>query len=128
MGINKKKKKMSQSYRSFVKVLEKWPVDPTKKGKDVGEAIRRFVKKNYPQGGSSLVEEAALSRQAASLQRLVDNQHKEANPREGEATFTAVSREHLRQITDVEFMAKMREGEETRGLMGKLRNSFGRGT
>ena len=118
--------KMSQSYKSFVRVLEKWPVDKSKKGRDLGEAIRRFIVKSYPQGGGSVVEEAGLSRQAAALKRLVDNQHKENNPRVGTATFTGVSQENLQKITDVDFMEKMREAEEQRAFLGKLRNTFGR--
>jgi hypothetical protein len=31
----------SSSYGSFIRLLEKWPLDPTKKGKDVGEALRQ---------------------------------------------------------------------------------------
>jgi len=30
----------SSSYGSFIRLLEKWPLDPTKKGKDLGEALR----------------------------------------------------------------------------------------
>jgi hypothetical protein len=33
----------SSSYGSFIRLLEKWPLDPTKKGKDVGEALRQAL-------------------------------------------------------------------------------------
>jgi len=119
---------MSGSYPRFIKVLEKWPVDSAKKGKDLGEALRTMFGKTYPQGSVSVVEdEKNLNRQLDALQRLVDNTHLEQNPRTSNSTFTGLEQEVLHQITTTEMMATTSQVAEEAGKQGfwdKLRNTF----
>jgi len=119
---------MSGSYPRFIKVLEKWPLDSAKKGKDLGEALRKTFGKTYPQGSVSVVEdEKSLNRQLDALQRLVDNTHLDQNPRTSTSTFTGLDQEVLHQITSTEMMTTASQVAEDAGKQGfwdKLRNTF----
>ena len=48
------------AYKNFVRILEKWPVDKNKKGKDLGEALRLVFSKTFPSGSSSAVANEKL--------------------------------------------------------------------
>ena len=50
------------SYRGFVRILEKWPVDKNKQGKDIGEGLRQLFSKNFPSGSSTPVNESLMNR------------------------------------------------------------------
>ena len=50
------------SYRSFVRILERWPVDKNKQGKDIGEALRQLFSNNFPSGSASKVIEKMMNK------------------------------------------------------------------
>ena len=50
------------AYKNFVRVLEKWPVDKNKAGKDLGEALRTFFSKQFPSGSTTKVDEKLLTK------------------------------------------------------------------
>ena len=50
------------AYKNFVRVLEKWPVDKNKAGKDLGEALRTYFSKQFPSGSTSKVDEKLLNK------------------------------------------------------------------
>ena len=52
----------SNSYRGFVRVLERWPVDKNKQGKDIGEGLRKLLSKNFPSGSATPVNENAINK------------------------------------------------------------------
>jgi len=116
------------SYPRFVRVLERWPVDRAKAGKDLGEAIRTVFARTYPQGSVTVVqEEKVVDRQVAALQRLVDNTHQTCHPLASPSTFTGLGLEQLRQITSVESMAAASEAAEIKpGFLEKLKLTFTR--
>jgi hypothetical protein len=112
------------SYTKFVRLLERWPVDSAKKGKDLGEAVRRLFQHSYSQGSVTQVDEKRMNCQVAALQRLADNKHQTAHPRLSEATFTMLDREVLHQITNTKLMDQVTADseEEKPGLLQRLRN------
>lgn len=116
------------SYGRFVRVLECWPVDRSKAGKDLGEAIRAMFARTYPQGSVTVVqEEKVVERQVAALQRLVDNTHQSLYPLSSPSTFTGLGLDQLRQITTVESMAAASEASEIKpGFLEKLKLTFTR--
>ena len=50
------------SYRRFVRILERWPVDKNKEGKDIGEALRQLFSNNFPSGSASKVNEKMINK------------------------------------------------------------------
>lgn len=114
------------SYKNFVKVLEKWPLDKAKKGKDVGEALRVMFGQTFPQGSSTIVkDEKTVNRQILALQRLVDSSSKTKYPCDEVTTFTGLEIDQLKQITSTEVMSQMSEDsseKENQGMLERLKN------
>ena len=50
------------SYRSFVRILERWPVDKNKQGKDIGEGLRQLFSNNFPSRSASKVNETIVNK------------------------------------------------------------------
>ena len=50
------------SYRRFVRILERWPVDKNKQGNDIGEALRQLFSNNFPSGSASKVNEKMINK------------------------------------------------------------------
>ena len=50
------------AYKNFVRVLEKWPLDKNKQGKDLGESLRVLFSKSFPAGSTSVVNEKAIQK------------------------------------------------------------------
>ena len=78
-------------YTKFVKLLEKWPVDKHKAGKDVGEALRVLFSKNFPSGSSTVVNEKLINKQIAEIDALITDKTLKANPRKSKSTFTGMT-------------------------------------
>jgi len=115
------------SYTKFVKILEKWPLDPNKAGKDLGQSLRQLFSHNFPLGSTSVVNEKEINKQVTALESLVSNRSLEAFPRQSTATFTLLDRETLAGITSTEFMGQLTgEVEASKaakpGLFQRLKN------
>jgi len=101
------------AYRNFVRVLEKWPLDKNKQGKDLGENLRVLFSKTFPSGSSSVVNEKVINnqsviscRQISALDSLISNKSLKAHPRELKNTFTGLDLETLSKITTTEMMGQ----------------------
>lgn len=115
---------MSTSYRSFIKVLEKWPIDKTKAGKDLGEDLRKLFSHTFPQGSSTGVQDVKqLNRQILALEKLTEDANKIKFPCSSNNTFTDMDIELLQEITSTETMKLLgEEGREKKSLFTRLRN------
>jgi len=94
------------AYRNFVRVLEKWPLDKNKQGKDLGENLRVLFSKTFPSGSSSVVNEKVINKQISALDSLISNKSLKAHPRELKNTFTGLDLETLSKITTTEMMGQ----------------------
>jgi len=113
-----------QSYARFVRILEKWPLDKNKKGKDVAESLRLLFSHNFPLGSTSVVDEKELNKQILALESLVENKSCTTYPRASTATFTFLDQETLSGITSTELMGQMTgEAEKPKpGLLQRIKN------
>ncbi|KAL7729661.1 hypothetical protein ACLKA6_007935 [Drosophila palustris] len=95
---------MSAQYQRFLKVLEKWPAEKTKVGRDLGEQIRKKVTKLT--GSASLSNEASadLTKQIDALERLSLNVYAEKYPRQHESTATGLTAAQCSQVLSSEFL------------------------
>lgn len=94
--------KLVRTYAEALKLVEKWPKDPTKTGCDLAEHLRTLVKTAFPLGPSSPRANDEISRKLTFYRQLADNTFDEANPRVfRQATFTQVAEADLRDITTV---------------------------
>jgi len=113
----------TKSYTRFVKILEKWPLDPNKKGKDIGEALRLLFSQSFPLGSSSVVNEKVMNKKLDALESLLANESLKRFPRESTANFTLLDQETLSGITSTEFMGQVSASSNTKqSLMERLKN------
>ena len=100
----------SKVYARFIDLVQRWPIDKARTGKDLGEHIRKLVAKEFPQGAVSRVNSTDLGIQVDSLNRLAGNFHRNNHPRkfpsssvlgfELEVLREATSNEGFAQISD----------------------------
>jgi hypothetical protein len=83
---------MSQHYKRFLAVLEKWPIDKTKQGRDLGQYLREKLTKDYNITAASKLPKNA-EKQLESLENLVKNVHFEKYQRKHNSTSTGLTGE-----------------------------------
>lgn len=95
---------MSQHYNRFLKLLERWPVDQSKIGRDLGQYLRDQLKAVL--GGTNIiaVKDERLVRQHQSLENIVNDVHLKAHPRSLNSTATGLSGEQCREVLSSEFL------------------------
>lgn len=109
---------MSKSYRNFLKLLEQWPLDPTKTGRDLGQHIREQVKITFKAGDVYSGDETECNRIHASLKRLADNQYGRLYPRKSNSCASGLSADECHSLLTTEFLEELKKSDE--GLFSKL--------
>ncbi|XP_063706771.1 ubiquinol-cytochrome c reductase complex assembly factor 2 [Culicoides brevitarsis] len=110
---------MSAQYRKFLNLLEKWPVDKSRPGRDLGEYLRAQLKSILGQPNIVRVNEKKLDRQVLALERLTNNEIQKKYPRRLESTASGLTGEQCRQVLSQEFLDHLNREEEP-GLFTKL--------
>ncbi|XP_069118949.1 ubiquinol-cytochrome c reductase complex assembly factor 2-like [Argopecten irradians] len=64
-------------YRLFMKICDQWPLNPTRKSRDIARFIRRKGMYNFRDSNSSQLDSEVCRNELDSLQRLVDNVHRD---------------------------------------------------
>lgn len=95
---------MSQHYTRFLKLLERWPVDQSKIGRDLGQYLRHQLKSVLGSSNIIAVNDELLSRQYRSLENIVNDIHLKANPRSLKSTATGLTGEQCREVLSTEFL------------------------
>lgn len=95
---------MSQHYNRFLKLLERWPVDQSKIGRDLGQYLRDQLKSVL--GGSNIiaVKEDRLLRQHQALKNIVNDVHAKAYPRVYNSTATGLTGDQCREVLSSDFL------------------------
>lgn len=95
---------MSQHYNRFLKLLERWPVDQSKIGRDLGQYLRDQLKAVL--GGTNIiaVNDERLLKQYQSLENIVSDVHQRAHPRTLKSTATGLSGDQCREVLSSEFL------------------------
>ncbi|XP_012317081.1 ubiquinol-cytochrome c reductase complex assembly factor 2 isoform X2 [Aotus nancymaae] len=86
-------------YRRFLKLCEEWPVDETKRGRDLGAYLRQRVAQAFREGeNTQIAEPEACDQMYESLARLHSNYYKHKYPRPRETSFSGLSLEEYKLI------------------------------
>ncbi|TMW47856.1 hypothetical protein DOY81_007060 [Sarcophaga bullata] len=103
---------MSVQYQRFLKVLEKWPVDKSKTGRDFGEQIRRHIKNLT--NPAELTQEATekITKNIDSLERLANNTYGRKYQRIYQSTATGLSAQQCNQVLSSEFLQYLNEDKK----------------
>ncbi|EDV91290.1 ubiquinol-cytochrome-c reductase complex assembly factor 2 [Drosophila grimshawi] len=102
---------MSAPYQRFLKVLEKWPAEQTKVGRDLGEQIRKQVTRLTDASSLSNEKTAELNRQIDALERLSKNVYAKKYPRRYESTATGLTAAQCSQVLSSEFLQYLNDGK-----------------
>jgi len=97
----------SSVYRGFLRLLERWPAEETKAGRDLGEYLRVRVGEAFRHGEHSAVDERVCRRQLDSLARIAGNHHCSDARRSGTGTASGLSVEECRLIMTNEFLQQL---------------------
>ncbi|XP_021944989.1 ubiquinol-cytochrome-c reductase complex assembly factor 2-like [Folsomia candida] len=110
----------STLYRSFLRVLEKWPVEPTKKGRDLGQHIRLCVAEAFR--GSDPHESSKCQEIQESLNRIASNKYNDAFYVSGAVSSSGLSQSECQQILSNEFLKLL--AEKDKGNIKTLKEKF----
>ncbi|CAL1265646.1 unnamed protein product [Larinioides sclopetarius] len=95
-------------YKNYLRVCEKWGVDPTKKGRDLGEFIRQQIGKEFSQGEASNIQNLKeCEKKLESLNRLASNHYGKQFKRSKYATATGLSLEECKQLLSTEGLERI---------------------
>ncbi|KAJ6637993.1 Ubiquinol-cytochrome-c reductase complex assembly factor 2 [Pseudolycoriella hygida] len=100
---------MSVHYKRFLKVLEKWPVDKSKSGRDLGEHLREQFKSILAESNINAVKSDNLDKQFEALDRLSRNIYAEKYPRIHNSTASGLTGDQCKQILTTEFLRYLQE-------------------
>ncbi|XP_037698368.1 ubiquinol-cytochrome-c reductase complex assembly factor 2 isoform X1 [Choloepus didactylus] len=86
-------------YRRFLKLCEEWPVDETKRGRDLGTYLRQRVAQAFREGeNTQIAEPEACDQMYESLARLHSNYYKHKYPRPRDTSFSGLSVEEYKLV------------------------------
>lgn len=107
------------SYRNFLRLLEKWPVDASKGAdRDLGEYLRKRVTEGFKHGEASAVNEEECHRIYSSLNRIASGTYAAKYPRSLTSTSTGLSAEECHQVMSKEFLNAVEE--QDKGIIKRL--------
>jgi hypothetical protein len=111
----------SRIYNKFIDLVQRWPIDKSRTGKDLGERLRQFVAAEFPHGPISNANEGKLSKDFDSFNRIANNEYRDRFPRKYPGTTVlGLELEEYKFATSNEGLAfingeyQKRKEEETR--------------
>uniref|UniRef100_A0A8D0H1N8 Mitochondrial nucleoid factor 1 n=1 Tax=Sphenodon punctatus TaxID=8508 RepID=A0A8D0H1N8_SPHPU len=109
-------------YRRFLKLCEEWPVEETKRGRDLGTFLRQRVAQAFREGEHAQISDPENCDQMyESLARIHANYYKNKYPRLRDTSFTGVTVEECKMILATDSLKQL---EEKKGTWKKLREKF----
>ncbi|CAL8111509.1 unnamed protein product [Orchesella dallaii] len=107
-------------YRNFLRLLEKWPADPTKKGRDLGEYIRNGIAVAF-RGGSDEPRNAAKCQDICNrLNNIAGNRYKDAFYVSETSSASGLSQFDCHCIISNESL-KLLEDESKKGITSRVK-------
>lgn len=100
---------MSSLYKQYLKLLERWPVDPTKTGRDLGEYLRHRVRIGF-RNGQIVGDVRKCEENIKSLNRLADNFYLKQFPVSAHYTSCGLDANSCRRLVDNENLGKVPMG------------------
>ncbi|XP_075051829.1 ubiquinol-cytochrome c reductase complex assembly factor 2 [Mixophyes fleayi] len=110
-------------YRRFLKICEEWPVDETRRGRDLGAFLRERVAQFFREGEITQVQDPdACDQMYDSLSRMNSNYYREKYPRLQNTSFTEITADEYRMVLATDNLKQM--DEMKRGMWERLKNKF----
>ena len=100
---------MGSMYRQFVRLLDSWPLDVNKQGRDLAVYLRERVGHAFHQGEATrMLNPQECDRALKALNRINSNMYRDMYPRLRKSTANGLEIEELRQITSTEIINTVR--------------------
>ncbi|NWS27725.1 UQCC2 factor, partial [Polioptila caerulea] len=110
-------------YRRFLRLCEEWPVEETKRQRDLGAFLRQRVAQAFREGENTPISDPeACDQMYESLVRIHTNFYKNKYPRLKDTTFTGVTVEDCRGILATDILKQMEDMKK--GTWKRLREKF----
>ncbi|XP_044143190.1 ubiquinol-cytochrome-c reductase complex assembly factor 2 [Bufo gargarizans] len=110
-------------YRRFLKVCEEWPVDETRRGRDLGAFLRQRVAQAFKEGENTQIQDLeACDEMYESLSRLNSNYYREKYPRLQDTSFTEITVDEYRMVLATDSLKQM--DEMKKGMWKRLKDKF----
>ena len=112
-------------YQRYLQVIARWPLDPSKEGRDLATRIRARAQVLFPQGELTTIdgEQAQqLSKEIAALERITSNANQKlvGNSMSEHSTATGLSIEALHRATSTQFLNDLNNHYES-GWMNRIK-------
>ncbi|KAM9003777.1 ubiquinol-cytochrome-c reductase complex assembly factor 2 [Sarcophilus harrisii] len=110
-------------YRRFLKLCEEWPLDETKRGRDLGAYLRQRVAQAFREGeNTQITEPEVCDEMYESLARLHSNYYKHKYPRPRDTGFSGLTVEECRIVLATDTLEEFKE--MNKGLWKKLQDKL----
>ncbi|XP_027732238.1 ubiquinol-cytochrome-c reductase complex assembly factor 2 [Vombatus ursinus] len=110
-------------YRRFLKLCEEWPLDETKRGRDLGAYLRQRVAQAFREGeNTQIAEPETCDQMYESLARLHSNYYKHKYPRPRDTGFSGLTVEECRIVLATDTLEEFKE--LNKGLWKKLQDKL----
>lgn len=116
---------MAGNYKSFMKLLESWPLDKSKAGRDLGQHIRDQLKIAFAKGDvASQPNPEQCNRYYSSLKRISSNHYGQLYKRSLLSTASGLNREQCNLALTPEMLDYLKEEDKgiIRSTYAKIRN------
>ena len=103
---------MGSRYRQFVRLLDNWPLDLDKQGRDLAVYLRERVGHAFHQGEATKIPNPQeCDRTLKALNRINSNMYRDMYPRLRKGTANGLDIGELRPITSTEFINTARKDD-----------------
>ncbi|KAG8588892.1 hypothetical protein GDO81_006141 [Engystomops pustulosus] len=110
-------------YRRFLKLCEEWPVDETRRGRDLGAFLRQRVVQAFKEGENTQIQDPEGCDQIyESLNRLNGNYYREKYPRLQDTSFTEITADEYQMVLATDTLKQM--DEIKKGMWKRLKDKF----
>ncbi|KAM8988230.1 ubiquinol-cytochrome c reductase complex assembly factor 2 isoform 1-T1 [Guaruba guarouba] len=110
-------------YRRFLRLCEEWPVEDSKRHRDLGAFLRQRVARAFREGESTeIADPENCDQMYESLVRIHTNYYKNKYPRLKDTNFTGVTVEDCKMILATDVLQQMEDMKK--GTWKKLREKF----
>ncbi|XP_057338676.1 ubiquinol-cytochrome-c reductase complex assembly factor 2 [Microplitis mediator] len=114
---------MAGTYKNFIKLLESWPLDKSKSGRDLGHYIREQIKLGFAPGKiQTKAEKEQCDRYYVSLQRISSNHYANLYPRKLNSSATSLNSGQCHFALSSEFSQQLEL--HNRSLFQKVKDKF----
>ncbi|XP_031833832.2 ubiquinol-cytochrome c reductase complex assembly factor 2 [Nomia melanderi] len=110
---------MAGTYRNYMKLLESWPLDESKAGRDIGQHIRDQIKIAFAKGEAAApLDREVCDRYYVSLQRIASNYYGQKYARTRNNSASGLTREQCNLALTPEMLEYFQADE--RGFFKRL--------